>query len=230
MYSGPGTIMLGAQVGNMQPNVPAPMSNALFRYGEQAIWSANRWAAAVALANQQFRYFATPLGQQGQGFAAPLTIGETNWKVGGFVSGQQSYDVYGISAYVSFGVAAAGTFGTPIDTQLLIGALVNIQNNSVFQWNFNQAFVDVAPFYLVGAGGGAYGAVSTTQNAADRGHMNNGVGNIWIYRQWPVTLAATAVFTLLQWFGGAAVAAPAGFDTVTKVSLLGFYRSAVDIG
>lgn len=229
MYSGPGSIFVGPGGVGSAPMTPQPQPNTLFRYGEQAIWSSNRWVAATVLANQQMRYFTTPLGQQGSGFAGALTLAETNLKVGGFVSAQQSYDVYGISAYVMFGVNGQVPFATPADTQLLIGALINIQNNSIIRWDFNQAQVDVAPFYLIGAGGGAYGAVASTQNAVDRGHMNNGVGQIWVYRQWPVTLSANAVFSILHVFGGLAAAAPAGFDTVVKISLMGFYRSAIDV-
>jgi len=83
------------------PNVPFEQPKALFRFGEQTLWSTQFISTTTSLANQTFRLFTTPVGQFGQGFSAgALTISETNLKEGGRVPSGIAYDVFGIASQV----------------------------------------------------------------------------------------------------------------------------------
>jgi hypothetical protein len=201
----------------------------LFRYGEQSLWSSQFIAGASAVANTQFRLFTTPIGQVGQGYTLPLSRAETNLTVGGQLPQAQAFDVFGVALQVEHYTAAGdGQFNNgACDTDASIGDLLNILNNVVLQWIFTQTFVDIAPAMLVGQGGGAFGAVSTTQNATDRGHMNNGNGACWLYRQYPVALPALVVFGIQGIFGSRAPAIGANAIALRTV-LLGYYKNLVE--
>ena len=70
-------------------SVPMELPKDVVRVGEQALWSTSQLGpAAAALANTTTRLFTTPLGQVGQGFAAALTLSETNLKEGGRIPGR----------------------------------------------------------------------------------------------------------------------------------------------
>jgi hypothetical protein len=91
-----------------------------------------------------------------------------------------------------------------------------------------QTQVDIAPISLIGAGGGAFGAVAvggtTVAGALENdGNMNNGAGSIWLYRQHPVSLPGNSTFSILLRFGGAAAAVGATYGLGIKVALFGFY-------
>ena len=96
----------------------------------------------------------------------------------------------------------------PINTDALVTELLNIQQNAVLSWDFTQSIVDIAPLHLIGAGGGAFGAVGvSTTNATtqvDTGHMNNGAANIFLYRRHPVSLPGGTTFSILLRFGSRA--------------------------
>lgn len=204
--------------------------NKLFRYGEQSLWSSQFISGGVAVANQQFRLFTTPIGQVGQGYTNPLSRAETNLTVGGQLPQAQAFDVFGVALQISHSTSPTdnGAFlNAAADTDASIGDLLTILNNVVVQWIFSQTFVDIAPAMLVGQGGGAYGAVSTTQNATDRGHMNNGNGACWLYRQYPVALPALVVFGLQIIFGSRAPVIGANAIALRTV-LLGYYKNLVE--
>ena len=213
------------------PGVPFQQPTNLFRFGEQTIWSTLLFANGSALANSTQRCFVTPIGQQGQGFANALSIAETNLKEGGRVPAGVAYDVFGVACQVeqSTGAADAGNLSSPIDTAADIGDLLNIIQNGVLSWDFTQTQIDICPVSLAGAGGGAYGAVSQNAAGANTGHMNNGVGQIWMYRKHPVALPGSATFSIHVRFGSRAAAVGAA-SMALRVILLGYYKNVIEIG
>lgn len=203
--------------------------NRLFRYGEQTLWSSQFIAGATAVANQSFRLFTTPIGQVGQGFTNPLSRSETNLTVGGQLPQAQAFDVFGVALQISHSTAAGdGAFlNAPADTTVEISDILTILNNVVVQWVFSQTFVDISPAMLIGQGGGAFGAVSQNAAGANTGHMNNGNGACWLYRQYPVALPALVVFGLQLIFGSRAPAIGANAIALRTV-LLGYYKNLVE--
>lgn len=233
-----GTLQVGST--GLPPSVPFEQPKNLFRYGEQTLWSTQLHPSGSALANGSFRLFTTPLGQVGQGFTNALSIGETSLKEGGRIPAGIAYDVFGIACQV--GVAesneSSGTnavLGNPLNTQVAIDSLVNIQTNGVLSWDFTQTQVDIAPIELIGAGGGAFGSISVTANAATTvGSMNNGAGSVFLYRKHPVALPGNSTFSILLRYGSRAEAisavAPNDKDFFVKVVLLGYYKNVIEIG
>ena len=209
--------------------------NRLFRYGEQCLWSSQFLAGATAVANQSFRLFTTPIGQVGQGFTLPLSRAETNLTVGGQLPQAQAFDVFGVALQIAHSTAAGdgATLNAPADTADEISDILTVLNNVVVQWVFSQTFVDIAPAMLVGQGGGAFGAVAAAINAAaavntvQAGHMNNGNGACWLYRQYPVALPALVVFGVQLIFGSRAPAIGANAISL-RTALLGYYKNLVE--
>jgi hypothetical protein len=212
------------------PPVPFRQPTQLFRYGEQSIWSTQGFAANLPLANTTNRLFATPLGQQGQGFGTALTIAETSLKEGGRIPAGVAFDVFGISCHVYCGATDLATLAAPLDTPEKIGNLQNVLNNGVLSWDFTQTTVDISPIHMIGAGGGAFGSVSQNAAGANSGAMNNGAGSVWMYRKHAVALPATTTFSTLLRFGSRAAAVGANFGLAIKVSLLGYYKNVIEIG
>ena len=213
------------------PNVAFQAPTNLFRFGEQTIWSTQLYRGGAAVANTTNRIFTTPQGQTGQGFNAALTIAETNLKEGGRVPAGIAYDVFGIATEVALLSDADDTdasFNQPIDTAADIGELINVIHNVVLQWDFTQTQIDICPVLLAGAGGGAFGAVSTG-NAVDTGHMNNGNGNIWMYQKHPVALPGQTTFAI-QLRTGSRAAAVTTNSVALRVVLLGYYKNVIEIG
>ena len=211
------------------PPVSFQQPTNLFRFGEQTIWSTQLYQAG-ALANTTNRIFTTPQGQSGQGFTNALSIAETNLKEGGRVPAGIAYDVFGIATEVALASAAddTGTLDGAIDTAAEIASLLNVIHNVVLQWDFTQTQIDICPVLLAGAGGGAFGAVSTG-NAVDTGHMNNGNGNIWMYQKHPVALPGQTTFAI-QLRAGSRAAAVANNSVAVRVVLLGYYKNVIEIG
>jgi hypothetical protein len=230
-FGAPGSLVLGPDGGGMIPPVPMEQPKPLFRYGEQTIWSSQMHLGTAALANQSFRLFATPVGQVGQGFTNSLSIAETNLKEGGRVPSGVAYDVFGIAVQLLHHTAATDTAAQngACDTDAAISDLINILDNGVLSWDFTQTQVDIAPVMLIGQGGGAFGAVSTTQNATDRGHMNNSAGAIWLYRKHPVALPGSSTFATVLRYGSRAPVIGAN-AVVIRVVLLGYYKNVIEIG
>jgi hypothetical protein len=218
----------------MIPQVPFEQPKNLFRYGEQSLWSTQLHNVNAALSNGTFRLFTTPLGQVGQGFATGLTIAETSLKEGGRIPAGVAFDADGISCLVACGAVSGGgvltTLATPVNTAETITDLINVQNNGVLTWDFVQTQVDIAPLHLIGAGGGAFGALSTTANATTIGQMNNGAGSIWMYRKHPISLPGNSTFSILLRYGSNAAAVGATNAVALKVALFGYYKTAIEIG
>lgn len=234
-YGGPG-LLVGDSAAAGVPPVPFEQPKNLFRYGEQSLWSSQRFAASASLANNQSRLFATPISQNGQGFSTSLTIAETNLKEGGRIPAGIAFDAYGISCGILLGTTSSGvlTIANPANTSEGVIDLVNVVNNGVLSWDFTQTAVDIAPISLIGAGGGVFGSVATATTAASTtinvGNMNNGAGSIWIYRKHPVALPGNSTFSILLRFGGNAAAVGSTFDLILKVALFGFYKNVIEIG
>ena len=212
------------------PPVPFDQPKSLYRFGELSLWSTFLLAGGGAIANSVNRLFTTPRGQVGQGFANALTLAETSLKEGGRVPAGVAYDVFGVSAQLLKSTAAADgcTLSAAIDTAVEIADLVNIQNNGILQWNFTQTTVDICPVYLAGSGGGTGGSISTG-NAADLGNMNNGFGQIWMYRKHPVALPGNSTFAIELTFGSRSAAISAN-SVAVRVCLLGYYKNVIEIG
>jgi hypothetical protein len=236
MWHGPGTIVLGpdGMGGNSPiPNVGMHQNTSLFRYGEQTIWSSILFPGASVVANTTNRAFTTPFGQVGQNFGQALSIAETSQKAGSILPAGVAYDVFGIAAQVMHANQAADNgglrFNVAADNAVAIADLVNIQNNGVLSWDFTQTGVDIAPVTLIGAGGGAFGAVSQNAAGANTGAMNNGNGSVFLYRKHPVALPGQSQFSVVLRFGSRA--ANIGQNAVAvRIVLLGYYKNVIEIG
>ena len=231
-YGSPGVPLI-APPNESIPPVPFKQPTNLFRYGEQSIWSTQRFATAAALANGSNRLFSTPLGQVGQGFVNALTIAETSLKEGGRIPAGVAFDCFGISCLVMHGtpgVTGTASWAIPCDDDITIGNLLNVQNNGVLSWDFTQTTVDISPVHMVGAGGGAFGSVSQNAAGANTGNMNNGAGAVWMYRKHAVALPGNSTFSLLLRFGSRAAVVGATHDLGVKVALLGYYKNVIEIG
>ena len=228
-YGVPGLPMMIEGQGQIPP-VPFQQPLNVFRFGEQTIWS-TLLLTAGAIANQQFRVFSTQLNGTGQGFAAGLSIAETNLKQPGMVPNGVAYDVFGVASEIV--LADAGGPDFTIGSTLTADApevrdALNLQHNGVLSWDFTQTNVDICPITLAGAGGGLYGALAQNAAGASTGQMNNGAGSIWLYRKHPVALPGTSTFAILVRIGSRA---PALVNpTSLRVTLLGYYKNVVEIG
>ena len=143
-----------------------------------------------------------------------------------------AYDVYGIACQVMQGSAAgvaASTFGQPADTANEIASAQNIINNGVLSWDFTQTIVEIAPVALVGQGGGLFGAVSQNAAGANSGAMNNGNGQVWMYRKYPVALPGNTTFSIILSFGSRAAVVGTNALSV-RCTLLGYYKNIIEIG
>ena len=214
------------------PSVPFQTPTNLFRFGEQSIWSTALLPTAIA--NTQTRIFSTANGQVGQGFALALSIAETNLKEGGKTPAGVAYDVFGVAAEIVSNSTNAETGGVLAtlnqqnNTAALVQDALTVQHNAVLSWDFTQTVIDICPVTLAGAGGGLYGALSTTQNNTAVGHMSNGNGNVWMYRKHPVALPGNSAFGILIRVGSRSGAL--SVQTSLRVTLLGFYKNIIEIG
>lgn len=214
------------------PSVPFQTPTNLFRFGEQSIWSTALLGTTIA--NTQTRIFSTANGQVGQGFSNALSIAETNLKEGGKTPAGVAYDVFGVAAEIVSNSSAAETGGTLAtlnqqnNTAALVADALTVQHNAVLSWDFTQTVIDICPVTLAGAGGGLYGALSTTQNNVAVGHMSNGNGNVWMYRKHPVALPGNSAFGILIRVGSRSGAL--SVQTSLRVTLLGFYKNIIEIG
>lgn len=213
------------------PAVPMDLPKNLFRYGEQSLWSTQLFQGGTVVANGTFRLFATQLGRVGQGFTNALTIAETNIKNAGRIPNGVAYDVYGVSAafFKADAVNDTGDITTAVNDVADTDELASTLYNACLSWDFTQTQVDIAPFSLVGAGGGAFGAVSTTQNNTSTGSLQNGNGSIWLYRKHPVALPGATTFSILLRYGSRAAATGTN-STAIRVALIGYYKNVIEIG
>jgi hypothetical protein len=233
MWHGPGNFTLGPEVmqSALIPSVGMTQNTALFRYGEQSIWSTLLLTAGSTIANTTNRAFTTPFGQVGQGFISALSIAESNQKAGSILPAGVAYDVFGIAAQVEFsdGANDTGDLTTAASSTAAVNQLTNVINNGVISWDFTQTSVDVAPVSLVGAGGGAFGAVAQNAGGTSTGAMNNGNGSVFLYRKHPVALPGQSQFAIVLRFGSRA-AVVGQTDLAVRIVLLGYYKNVIEIG
>ena len=213
------------------PGVPQHQPSNLFRFGESTLYSTTQLVAG-AIANTNNRLFTTPLGQTGQGWAAGMTVSETNLKEGGRIPSGQAYDVFGVATQVMAMTANDGNMSLPfVQAAAAAGAVPDLQtvvNIGVWVWDFTQTQVFISPVMLAGAGGGVYGAIASTAAATPLGAMNNGNGGIWMYRKHPVALPGSSTFAVECQFG--VHTAALGTPIALRVVLLGYYKSVIEIG
>jgi hypothetical protein len=211
----------------MAINAPMELPKAIRRVGEQAYWGAQFHANAAVLALAQFRLFQTSLGGTGQGFGAPLTLPETNIREPSRIPASYAFTVDAVACQVYY------QDSRPVVYQ----DVANVVNQSVLSWFFTQTQFEIAPVSLIGAGGGIFGSTADT-GAADgavgsREALNNGAGQVWIYRQMPVLLPSNSTFTILHDFGVDAVPVDGGPGVqamIVRVLLLGRFQTAIAIG
>ena len=230
-YGSPG-MFFASGGGSQGMSVPMQLPKDVLRLGEQSLWSAYRYASGAALANTQQRVFGVALGNSGQGFAAPLTIAETNMKESGRIPTGYAYDCQGVACqpYTLTGETANTIYP-------LVGADArNIMGNAVLQWAFQQSVIDIAPVSLIGQGGGLFGATADT-GAAEGGSggtrtmVNNGNGQLWVYQAIPVGLPSSTTFTIQIAWGANAITVDGGEDNyalVIRVHLLGIFKMAIE--
>jgi len=204
------------------------LPKAVVRVGEQAMWSTQQLANAAATASTQNRLFTVQRGQTGQGFGAGLSLPETSLKEAGRVPGGYAYDVFAIACQPYY----------PDQWSVVSADLNNILNNGVLSWDFLQTIIDVAPIQLIGAGGGAFGDSADT-GAAEGGlggsriNLNNGNGQLWIYRLHPVMLSANATFAMVITWGVAATVIDGGTNNSAlniRICLMGRFKTAIAVG
>jgi len=224
-------------LGSHSPNVPFDQPKSLFRFGETSIWSSFLLAGGSTIASTNNRLFASAQGSTGQGFANSLSIAETSLKEAGRVPSGVAYDVFGLACQIegSTSTADGGDIAQPFDTDATIGDLLNIQNNGVLEWDFTQTRIAICPVSLAGAGGGAFGALAVSDGGVSPaavnqiGHMNNGNGQVWMYRKHPVALPGNTTFAVNLSFGSRAAAISTN-SVVVRVVLLGYYKNIIEIG
>lgn len=236
MAYGRGYGMPGSALQNPVNNgqgAPMNLPKEIIRIGEQALWSTQRYPTATALANTSARVFTTPRGQVGQGFGAALTLAETNLKEGGRVPGGFAFDVDAIALQP---YTLTGT--TPNTIFPLVGEDArNMMSNLVVQWDFIQTIIDVAPAALIGQGGGIFGATADTGAAEGAGGgtrtlLNNGNGQLWLYRDTPVSLPSNSTFAILLTWGGFAIPVAGGADSYAfclRAHLVGRFKTAIEV-
>jgi hypothetical protein len=233
MYGVPGIPLVQEGTGPIPP-VPFSTPQNIFRFGEQTLWSTLFLPGTSVIANSTNRIFSTPVGQVGQGFGQALSIAETNLKEGGRVPAGVAYDVFGLASEIVSASQANDTAGitlaTATNSVALIADALNIQHNGVLSWDFTQTTVDICPVILAGAGGGLFGALASTLNNVNVGHMNNGNGHIWMYRKHPVALPGNSTFSIVVRFGSRAAAISQGNGLTLRVTLLGYYKNVIEIG
>lgn len=142
--------------------------------------------------------------------------------------------MFGIASEIVSANQAADTAGITLATASnsvgLISDALNIQHNGVLSWDFTQTTVDICPVILAGAGGGLFGALASTLNNVNVGHMNNGNGHIWMYRKHPVALPGNSTFSIVVRFGSRAAAVSQNNGLTLRVTLLGYYKNVIEIG
>ncbi len=168
------------------------------RTGEMAYWSTYQLGGAgTVFSTSPLSFFSTQLGQQGQGFTRNVTFPETNIREGSRIPSQFGYAVRALSAQPYACVEAANTANScPVP----LADLLNLQNQTGFQWDLNGTTIDIAPLVAVGAGGGAFGSTADTGGAygvnGSQVALNNGNGSVWVYQIDPILLPPTQTFNL----------------------------------
>jgi hypothetical protein len=223
-YGAPGQIVAS---GNPAALAPMQLPKTIVRIGEQAIWSTQQYADAQAMARNEDILFSTPQNGTGQGFAAPLSLAETNLREASRIPGGYAFTVQAIALQTYYSDQFA----------IVRADIANLVNNCVPQWSFLQVRIEIAPAQLIGAGGGVYGDTADT-GAAEGGAggsriaLNNGNGQVWVYRSHPVALPANSTYNIVLSWGANASAVDGGSNNSSqnvRCVLLGTFESAIPI-
>ena len=223
-YGIPGSAILPPpQAGS--PMAPMDIQKNIVRIGEQAFWSSQRYPDAAVVANANDRVFVTPRGQVGQGFPASLSLPETNLRETSRIPSSYAYDVEAIAVQPYY-----------FDNFPIVGADIrNLLNHCVILWDFIQSQIEIAPVSLIGAGGGIFGATADTgavegASGGSRTMLNNGNGQLWVYRRHPVLLPSNSTFGLLLSWGSGALVVDGGANNsalIVRLILLGRFQVAI---
>lgn len=225
MFGAPGSIVAGGS-----PTGLAPMSlpKSVVRIGEQGVWSAFQYADTTPMANRNDLLFAAPLNSTGQGFGRALSIAETNQREASKIPGGYAFTVHALALQAYY------EDGYPI----VRADLATVVNHCVPSWKFLQVEIEISPASLIGAGGGIYGTTADT-GAAEGGlggsriALNNGNGQVWVYRAHPVSLPSQATFNIALSWGSAAPAIQGGSNNsamTVRMIMLGTFESAIPVG
>jgi hypothetical protein len=154
-----------------------------------------------------------------------LSLPETNLKEGGRIPAQFAFDVEALAVQLYY-----------FENFPMVGAdLRNVLNHCVLAWDFTQTVIEIAPISLIGAGGGIFGDTADTGGVegglgGSRINLNNGNGQLWVYRRHPVLLPSNSTFALLLQWGTAATVIDGGNNAsamIARVVLLGRFQVAI---
>lgn len=220
-YGTPGYPLVQSATG-INPNAQSPV--AVERTGEAALWSAFQYADGTNLTNARGEVFTTQVSQAGQGFGA-MSIAETNMREAGRISSQLAFLVNGVANHVYAGVVGG------VVPAIGLPDLANYQNNCVLFWKFIFTEIEIGPGVVIGAGGGIYGSTADTGDVQlSRVALNNGAGQVWLYREFPVVLNRALTFSMVQQWGANATVVhggPSNASMIIRTMLLGKYLAQV---
>lgn len=199
--------------------------NSIQRVYEFALYSTFQFAAATPLgANGDARLFQVPIQGTGQGFGFPMSISETNMRVGAIAPGDQTYEVSAISAEILGGIANSTTVA-PLTNDVRL-----MQRALVLFWEFGTLVLPVAPLSMIGAGSGIFGATADTGTALTMANNGNG-SSLWCYQRVVVSIPATQQFNMQLQVGngGSGGALQPAANTQIRICLFNQSRQAVPI-
>lgn len=189
----------------------------MIRNGSGVLYSTVHLASGTALLNQQLGFFSYATQQPIPGGTANSTIVDTNLRTAGQLPGQQAFTV----KWMALQIAQLSTTKTGVSYADYHAAL----DNSLLFWQYGQAQIQIAPAYMIPAGGGLYGVAGTANNVPAQ--YNNGAGMFFHLRE-PVILAPLANFSIV-WQFGAGSGTPS--ETLAcKFTLGGAYEQAIEQG
>jgi hypothetical protein len=208
---------------------PMRLPTQLKRSYEGSLWSTYRYTDGQAVAGTNTNlFFSTPLGGQGQGHAAALSISETNIAEASRIPTGVAFTVRALAFEIKYDDAWEPTRAD----------VRNFQYSSVLSWKFPNTEIDVAPVQLVGEGGGIFGAGTADTGALEgvggsRIAFANGLGQTWVYDSLAIILPASQQFNVRQSWGANAIAIDGGrndSNIYARLSLLGMISTAIPVG
>jgi hypothetical protein len=221
-YGTPGafvaTVPPSAQAG-MIPSLTLPKQ--ILRVSQGALWSTWDYGVTATPFGTEKGFFQIAVGQAGQGFARPTTFPETNMNEAGRIPNGYGFMVDAL-AYQPYACVPASV--AALNWATCSADLLNLMHQTAFRWNLFGTTIDISPGICIGAGGGVYGATADTGNAYGGGFgsavaLNNGAGQVWIYKNEPIQLPAGQTFSILQI--PSTDVAPVNVDAVANVVLRG---------
>ena len=201
-YGTPGafvaTVPPSGQAG-MIPSLTLPKQ--ILRVSQGALWSTWEYGVTGTAFGTEKSFFQIAVGQSGQGFTRPTTFPETNMNEAGRIPNGYGFMVDALAFQPYACVPAAST---ALNWPTTVTDLLNLMQQTAFKWDLFGTTIDISPGICIGAGGGIYGATADTGAAygpAGQGSMvalNNGAGQVWIYKNEPIQLPAGQTFAIKQ--------------------------------